>query len=151
MGGGKDWIQWYPVTKQMSKIGYVGEDCVKPIKIEKVSSVKSFFSTEPSRMMHSATTATTGRTQKHPLEESQEKRVDEGKNDWPIKKSKKEKDDMEGIKKFLHDSKEISYTCTSSSNDGQSPCKGKNSTSENRKNNVKKKGPIDAFFFKKTI
>lgn len=38
-----NWIQWYPVTKQMSKIGYVGKDCIQPIKIEKVQSVKSFF------------------------------------------------------------------------------------------------------------
>jgi len=36
-------IEWHPVTKKMSKISYKGEDCMDPIKIEKVPSVKSFF------------------------------------------------------------------------------------------------------------
>lgn len=36
-------IDWHPVTKKMSKISYKGEDCMDPIKIEKVPSVKSFF------------------------------------------------------------------------------------------------------------
>ena len=36
-------IQWYPVTKSMSKLGYKSKDCMEPVKIEKIASVKSFF------------------------------------------------------------------------------------------------------------
>ena len=37
------YIQWYPVTKSMSKLGYKSKDCMDPVKIEKIASVKSFF------------------------------------------------------------------------------------------------------------
>jgi hypothetical protein len=36
-------MQWYPVTKRVGKVGYKNKDCVDPIQIEKVASVKSFF------------------------------------------------------------------------------------------------------------
>lgn len=37
-------MSWHPVTKRMSSVQYRGDDCTKAIKIEKVPSVKSFFS-----------------------------------------------------------------------------------------------------------
>ena len=36
-------IAWHPVTKRMSKTNYKDPDCIKPIQIETVRSVKSFF------------------------------------------------------------------------------------------------------------
>ena len=38
-------LAWYPVTKRMNKTQYRENDCNVAIKIEKVPSVKSFFST----------------------------------------------------------------------------------------------------------
>jgi putative SOS response-associated peptidase YedK len=37
-------LQWHPVSKQMSKISYQGEDCKDAIKLPKVSTITSFFS-----------------------------------------------------------------------------------------------------------
>eukprot|EP00979_Chaetoceros_neogracilis_P002534 scaffold433_cov260-Chaetoceros_neogracile.AAC.61 len=39
----KQFMRWYPVTKRVGKVGYKNKDCVDPIQIEKVASVKSFF------------------------------------------------------------------------------------------------------------
>ena len=36
-------LVWHPVTKEMSKVGYRDANCVDPVNIEKVPSVKSFF------------------------------------------------------------------------------------------------------------
>jgi hypothetical protein len=36
-------LHWHPVKKDMSKVSYRDPDSVDPIKIEKVASVKSFF------------------------------------------------------------------------------------------------------------
>ncbi len=36
-------LAWHPVTKRMSNVNYEGYDCMEPIKIEKVKSIKSFF------------------------------------------------------------------------------------------------------------
>lgn len=37
-------LQWHPVSKQMSKISYQGEDCITAIKLPKVATISSFFS-----------------------------------------------------------------------------------------------------------
>ncbi len=42
-------LSWHPVTKKMSNTQYKNPDCTKPIKIEKVPSIKSFFSNSPSK------------------------------------------------------------------------------------------------------
>ncbi len=39
----KKFLSWHPVTKKMSNVTYRNDDCTKPIKIEKVPSIKSFF------------------------------------------------------------------------------------------------------------
>merc|ERR1712071_390715 len=36
-------LAWYPVTKKMSNVQYQNLDCVHPIKLEKLPSIKSFF------------------------------------------------------------------------------------------------------------
>lgn len=137
----KDWIvQWHPVTKQMSKIGYVGQDCIAPIKIDKVASVKSFF-TNASKKVH---------CKKHTLEEDYKEKGQDGvwKNISPVKKPKGNNvAGGGGIQKIFNDSKE-KYNTTTSISSSQSPGKRTKITPENRNNNVKKKGPIDAFFFK---
>eukprot|EP00554_Chaetoceros_debilis_P012229 CAMPEP_0194111350 /NCGR_PEP_ID=MMETSP0150-20130528/10371_1 /TAXON_ID=122233 /ORGANISM="Chaetoceros debilis, Strain MM31A-1" /LENGTH=390 /DNA_ID=CAMNT_0038800757 /DNA_START=230 /DNA_END=1402 /DNA_ORIENTATION=- len=42
-------LAWHPVTKQMSSLKYRNSDSVNPIKIEKVASVKSFFTAAAGR------------------------------------------------------------------------------------------------------
>eukprot|EP00557_Chaetoceros_sp_GSL56_P001637 CAMPEP_0176501720 /NCGR_PEP_ID=MMETSP0200_2-20121128/14328_1 /TAXON_ID=947934 /ORGANISM="Chaetoceros sp., Strain GSL56" /LENGTH=371 /DNA_ID=CAMNT_0017900659 /DNA_START=175 /DNA_END=1287 /DNA_ORIENTATION=- len=122
MGGNEissnDWIDWYPVTKQMSKIGYGGQDCIKPIKIEKMSSVKSFFM-DPSKMTQASS------SRKHLLNSCRVKGKDTIINDSPVVKKSKG-NDIEGIKKFLHS------TGTTSAGPS-SPSKNKHNLSENRK------------------
>ena len=53
-------IEWYPVTKKMSKLGYNSKDCVDPIKIEKVASVKSFFMAAGGQKRKSSCTTNSG-------------------------------------------------------------------------------------------
>ena len=53
-------IEWYPVTKNMSKLGYNSKDCVDPIKIQKVASVKSFFTAARGEKRKSSCTASIG-------------------------------------------------------------------------------------------
>jgi Uncharacterized conserved protein len=137
-------MEWYPVTKQMSKIGYDGQDCIAPVKIDKVASVKSFF-TNASKKVH---------CKKHTLEEDYKEKGQDGvcKNVSPVKKPKG--NNVAGgrgqgeIQKFFNDSSKEKYNTTTSISSSQSPGKRTKITPENRNNNVKKKGPIDAFFFK---
>mmetsp|Transcript_14322 Transcript_14322/g.21694 ORF Transcript_14322/g.21694 Transcript_14322/m.21694 type:complete len:182 (+) Transcript_14322:3-548(+) len=37
-------LTWHPVSKKMSNISYRNKDCIEAIKIEKIPSIKSFFS-----------------------------------------------------------------------------------------------------------
>ena len=57
---GNGLIEWYPVTKNMSKLGYKSKDCVDQIKIEKVASVKSFFTAAGGEKRKSSCTTSVG-------------------------------------------------------------------------------------------
>jgi putative SOS response-associated peptidase YedK len=44
MNADNNQLKWHPVSKQMSKLSYQGEDCTNAIKLPKVATISSFFS-----------------------------------------------------------------------------------------------------------
>ena len=154
------WIEWYPVTKQMNKIGFDSEDCIKPIKVEKIVSVKSFFAStsNPSKRRQDAVEQQEKGDDGYIHTFSTTKRFKENHmaSDILIPDRKDENHHKQfhgnqqcsqrfvGIKQYLVDPK-VSTTAGA-----VSPAKNKNQQSINTKKYAvtKKEGPMDAYFSK---